>query len=81
MKNFENNGKKVSENIVKLKLEQNIKSLMHNDLVCCITIYVHVFKIFDNLIISVPDNTENSLWHRSQLNFIIESVNSVISGQ
>ena len=26
---FENNGKNISENIVKLKLEQNIKSLLY----------------------------------------------------
>ena len=33
VKIFENNGKKISENIVKLKLEENIKSLLHNHLV------------------------------------------------
>ena len=33
VKTFENNGKNISENIVKLKLEQNIKSLLYNDLV------------------------------------------------
>ena len=32
-KNFENNGKNISKNIVKLKLEQNIKSLLYNHLV------------------------------------------------
>ena len=30
---FGNNGKNISENIVKLKLEQNIKSLLYNHLV------------------------------------------------
>ena len=32
-KNFENNGKNISEDIVKLKLEQNSKVLLHNNLV------------------------------------------------
>ena len=36
-KNFENNGKHIGENIVKLKLEQNIKSLLYKHLV-----YVYV---------------------------------------
>ena len=29
----ENNGKNITENILKLKLEQDIKSLLHNHLV------------------------------------------------
>ena len=33
VKTFENNGNKISKNIVKLKLEQNIKSLLYNHLV------------------------------------------------
>ena len=32
-KTDQNNGKNISENIVKLKLEQNIKSLLYNHLV------------------------------------------------
>ena len=32
-KSFENGGKHSSENIVQLKLEQNIKSLLYNHLV------------------------------------------------
>ena len=32
-KTSENNGKNISENIVKLKLEQNIESLLYNNLV------------------------------------------------
>ena len=32
VKNFENNGKDITENIVKPKLEQNIKSLLYNSL-------------------------------------------------
>ena len=34
VKAFGNNGKNISENIVKLKLEQNIESLLYNHLVC-----------------------------------------------
>ena len=30
---FENNGKSINENVVKLKLEHNIKSLLYNHLV------------------------------------------------
>ena len=33
VKNFGNNGKNISENTVKLKSEQNIKSLLYNQLV------------------------------------------------
>ena len=33
VRTFEINGKSISENIVKLKLEQNIKSLLYNNLV------------------------------------------------
>ena len=33
IKTFGNNGKNIGENIVKLKLEQNIKSLLYNHLV------------------------------------------------
>ena len=32
MKTFGNHGKNISENIVKLKLEENIKSLLYNHL-------------------------------------------------
>ena len=34
VKTFGKNGKNISENIVKLKFEQNIKSLLYNHLVC-----------------------------------------------
>ena len=34
VKTFEKNGKSISKNIVKLNLEQNIKSLPYNHLVC-----------------------------------------------
>ena len=33
VKIFDNNGKNISENIVKLKLERNIESLLYNHLV------------------------------------------------
>ena len=33
VKTFENNGKNISKNIVKLKLEQNIECLLYNHLV------------------------------------------------
>ena len=33
VKTFQNNGKNISENIAKLKLEENIKSLLYNHLV------------------------------------------------
>ena len=65
MKTFEHNGKNISKNIVKLNLEQNIN-------LCCI--YEQRKQIFDNFMIILPGNTENSLWHSSQLKVIIESV-------
>ena len=33
VKTFGNNGKNISKNIVKLKLEENIKSMLYNHLV------------------------------------------------
>ena len=33
VENFENNGKNINKNILKLKLEQNIESLLRNHLV------------------------------------------------
>ena len=33
VKTFENNGKNISKNVVKLELEPNIKSLLYNHLV------------------------------------------------
>ena len=50
------NRKNISENIVKLKLEQNIKSLLYNNLVY----YVERNRIFDNCMRSPPDKTENT---------------------
>ena len=62
-KNFENNGKNIGENIVKLKLEQNIKSLLYKHLV-----YVYAQETdFCNFTISLSDKTENPLSHRPQL--------------
>ena len=57
MKAFQNNGKNISENIVKLKLEKNIEFLPCNHLVY-IT-YVQRKQIFDNFVINLPDTTEN----------------------
>ena len=57
VKTFENNGKNISKNIVKLNLEQNIN-------LCSIIIwskYVQRKQIFDNFMIILPDKTENSL--------------------
>ena len=68
VKTFENNEKNISKNIVKLDLDQNIN-------LCCIIIwstYVQRKEIFDNFLISVLDETENS--HSSQLRVIIGSV-------
>ena len=70
MKTFEHNGKKISKNILKLILEQNIN-------LCCIIIlstYVQKKQIFDNFMIILPDKAENSLWHSSHLKVIIESI-------
>ena len=71
VKSFENNGTNTSENIVKMKLAQNIKSLLYNPLV---HIHVQWKQIFDNFGISLADKTENSLSHSSQFRVIIESV-------
>ena len=57
VKTFENNGKNISKNIVKLSLKQNTNPY-------CINIwstYVQRKHIFDDSIISLPDKTEDSL--------------------
>ena len=57
VKSSQNSGKNISKNIVKLNLEQN------NNL-CCIIIwctYVQRKHIFDKFMISLLDQTENSL--------------------
>ena len=57
VKAFQNNGKNISKNILKLNLEQNIN-------LCCIIIwstYVQRKQIFDNFMLSLPDKTEKSL--------------------
>ena len=57
VKTFENNGKNINENIVKLNLKQNTN-------LCCITIwstYKQRKQIFYNFMISLPDKTQNSL--------------------
>ena len=57
VKTFENNGKNISKNIVKLNLKQ------HTNLYCIIiwSTYVQRKHIFDNFIISLPDKTELTL--------------------
>ena len=51
---FENNGRNISKNIVKLNLNQN------TNLYCIIIWSTHVQRkhIFDNFMISLPDKTE-----------------------
>ena len=54
---FENNGKNITKNIVKLNLKQN------NNLYYIIiwSTFVQRKYIFDNFMVSLPDKTENSL--------------------
>ena len=54
---FENNGKNITKNIVKLNLKQN------NNLYYIIiwSTFVQRKHIFDNYMVSLPDKTENSL--------------------
>ena len=47
VKTFENNGKNISENIVQLKLEQNIKSLLCNHLVCICADETDIWRLYD----------------------------------
>ena len=63
---FENNGKKISENTVKLKLEQNIKSLT----IIIWSTYVQREQIYDHFMMSLPDTTEKQF----TVTVIIESV-------
>ena len=57
LKTFENNGKNIGKNIVKLNLEQNIN--------LCYTInwstYEQRKQIFDNFMASLQDKTDDSL--------------------
>ena len=57
LKTFENNGKNIGENVVKLNLKQN------TNLYCIIiwSKYVQRKHIFGNFMLSLPDKTENSL--------------------
>ena len=75
VKTFENNGKNISKNIVKLNLGQNVN-------LCCMIIwstYVQRKQIFDNFVIILRDKTEKSLWHSSQLRIINESVRHILT--
>ena len=57
VKTFENNGKNISKNIVKLNLKQN------TNLYCIFIWSINVQKkyVFDNFMTSQPDKAENSL--------------------
>ena len=57
MKIFQKIGNNIRENIVKLKQEQNIKSLLHNHLVDICAEKTD----FDRFVINLPDKTENPL--------------------
>ena len=56
MKTFENNGNNISENIVKLKLKENIKSLVYNHLVYICAEEKDFLQLYESL----PDTTEIS---------------------
>ena len=47
VKNFENNGKKISDKILKLKLEQNTKSLLYNHLVYVCAAETDFWQFYD----------------------------------
>ena len=57
MKIFEDNSKIISENIVKRKLEQNIKFPLYNRLVIICAEEKHFQNIYD---VGLPDIIENS---------------------
>ena len=58
VKNFGNNGKNISENTVKLKSEQNIKSLLY---IINWSRYGQRRQIFDNFLISLLDKIEDTV--------------------
>ena len=62
VKTFQNNGKNIRENIVKLKQEKNIKSLLHNHSVDICAEQTN----FDSFVIRLPDKIENPLNGKSQ---------------
>ena len=47
VKNFQINGKNISGNIVKLKLEQNIKSLLYNHLVYLCAVETDFLQLYE----------------------------------
>ena len=49
VESFENNGKSISENIVKLKLEQIIKSPLNNHLVFICAWEADSWELYDKL--------------------------------
>ena len=48
VKTFKNNGKSISESIVKLKLEENIKSLLYNHLANICVEETDFWQLHDN---------------------------------
>ena len=49
VKTFENNEKNIDENIVKLKLEQSIKSLLYSNLVYICAEETDFWQLYDKL--------------------------------
>ena len=47
VENFENNGKNINKNILKLKLEQNIESLLCNHLVKICAEETDIWQLYD----------------------------------
>ena len=47
LKTFENNGKNINENIVKLKLEENIKFLLYSYLVYIYAEVTDLWQLYD----------------------------------
>ena len=71
VKSFENNGKNISKNIVKLNLKQNTNL----DCIIIWSTYVQKKHIFDNFMISLPDKLGTHFTvHSSQLRVIVKSV-------
>ena len=64
METFKNNGKNSSENIVKLKLKQNIKHLLYFQLIHIFEEETDFWQLYDKS----ANKTENSLWHSYTIN-------------
>ena len=77
-KTSNNNGKKASKSIAKLKLEQSIKSLLYNHLVYICAEERDFWQLYDKSD-RIYDKTENPLWQSSQLRAIIGSVCHIVT--